>query len=141
MSRRVLIFDTSALCCWLNIPGKEHAGPANDRWDHVRVQTLLDAESAADATFVLPMASLIETGNHIAQARVRRFELATEFATYLRAAAEEATPWAAFTEQSPLWGKENLLTLAETWPRLAAGGTSLGDATIKHVAEYYAKAG
>jgi hypothetical protein len=87
VSRRVLIFDTSVLCCWLNVPGKEHAGPAHDRWDHERVQALLDAESAVDATFVLPMASLIETGNHISQAPLRRFELATRFATYLRAAA------------------------------------------------------
>src|SRR6218665_1035044 len=33
------------------------------------------------------------------------------------------------------------ILMASTWPALAAGGTSIGDATIKHVAEYYAKAG
>ncbi|MCW5258880.1 hypothetical protein [Verminephrobacter eiseniae] len=33
------------------------------------------------------------------------------------------------------------ILMARTWPALAAGGTSIGDATIKHVAEYYAKAG
>ena len=35
MSKRVLILDTSVLCCWLQVPGKEEAGPVNDRWDHV----------------------------------------------------------------------------------------------------------
>jgi hypothetical protein len=40
-----------------------------------------------------------------------------------------------------LWQTDNLQLLAETWPTLASGGLSIGDATIKDVAEYYAKAG
>jgi len=31
--------------------------------------------------------------------------------------------------------------LADTWPALAVGRFSFGDATIKYVAEYYASAG
>lgn len=31
MRKRVLILDTSVLCCWLQVPGKETAGPANHR--------------------------------------------------------------------------------------------------------------
>ncbi len=141
MSKRVLILDTSVLCCWLQVPGKEEAGPANDRWNHDRINALLEEERAKSSTFVLPIATLIETGNHIAQAPNHRFERANSLAAYLREAADAQSPWAAFTDQSPLWQAENLRTLADSWPQLANGGTSIGDATIKDVAEYYAKAG
>ncbi len=141
MSRKVLILDTSVLCCWLRVPGKEDAGPVNNRWDHARIERLLNEERKLGSTFVLPMATLIETGNHIAQAPAHRFDRATALAAHLRDAADANTPWAAFTEQSPLWDAENLSVLADSWPTLAVGGTSIGDATIKGVAEYYAKAG
>lgn len=140
MGRRVLILDTSVLCCWLQVPGKEEAGPAHDRWNHDRIDTLLTAERTKGSTFVLPIATLIETGNHIAQAPQLRFERATDLAHHLRAAADASSPWAAFTEQSDLWQADNLRRLAEHWPALAATKLSIGDATIKDVAEYYARA-
>jgi hypothetical protein len=141
MNSKVLIFDTSLLCCWLRVPGKEEAGPENDRWDHARIEQLLNEERQEGSIFVLPMATLIETGNHIAQAPDHRYERAKSLAEHLRDAADASTPWAAFTEQSPLWESKNLRVLADNWPTLAAGGTSIGDATIKDVAEYYANAG
>ena len=141
MSKRVLILDTSVLCCWLQVPGKAEAGPLNDRWNHDRIEVLLAQERAKDSTFVLPIATLIETGNHIAQAPRQRFERASSLAGYLREAADARSPWAAFTHQSQLWQAKNLRALADSWPQLATGGTSIGDATIKDVAEYYAKAG
>ena len=141
MSKRVLILDTSVLCCWLQVPGKEETGPVNDRWNHDRINVLLEQERAKNSTFVLPIATLIETGNHIAQASKYRFERASSLAGYLREAADAKSPWAAFTDQSQLWQAENLRALADTWPHLANAGTSIGDATIKDVAEYYAKAG
>jgi hypothetical protein len=141
MSRKVLILDTSVLCCWLKVPGKEEAGPEDDRWDYTRISQLLDEEGDQGSIFVLPMATLIETGNHIAQADEWRYERATDLAECLRAASDAATPWAAFTEQSPLWQPENLRALADNWPPLAAAGMSIGDATIKDVAEYYANSG
>ncbi len=141
MSKRVLILDTSVLCCWLRVPGKEEAGPVDDRWNHERIDALLRVEREKNSTFVLPMATLIETGNHIAQAPAQRFECAISLASYLREAAEAQSPWAAFTDQSSLWQADNLRLLADNWPQLAAGGLTIGDATIKDVAEYYAKAG
>lgn len=141
MSKRVLILDTSVLCCWLQVPGKEETGPVNDRWNHDRINVLLNEEREKNSTFVLPIATLIETGNHIAQASKYRFERASSLAGYLREAADAQSPWAAFTDQSQLWQAENLRALADTWPHLANGGTSIGDATIRDVAEYYAKAG
>ena len=61
LSKRVLILDTSVLCCWLQVPGKEEAGPVNDRWSHARIDALLAQERAKKSTFVLPI------GNYSAQ--------------------------------------------------------------------------
>ena len=142
MSARVLIFDTSVLCCLLKVPGKDSAGPLHDRWDHGRVRTLIDSESKSGATlFVLPLASIIETGNHISQAPGDRFPLAAGLGGLIRDAANENSPWAAFTDQADLWGSDQLNTLADSWPQLAAAKLSIGDATIKDVAEYYARKG
>ena len=141
MGKHVFILDTSVLCCWLQIPGKEEAGPLHDRWNHQRISTLLAKERANQSTFVLPLATLIETGNHISQAPCQRFECASSLAACLQDAADAQSPWAAFTDQSPLWQADRLRELAATWPKLATGGTSIGDATIKNVAEYYARAG
>jgi hypothetical protein len=139
--RRVLILDTSVLCCWLQIPGREEAGPEDDRWDYERVNQVLDEEKQRGSIFVLPLATVIETGNHVAQAPAFRYERASELGKCLRDAASAETPWAAFIEQSPLWTPDNLRLLANSWPQLAAGGITLADATIKDVAEYYARGG
>lgn len=140
MTKKVLILDTSVLCCWLRIPGKETSGPLNDQWTPERIDALIKEEKQR-STFVLPLATLIETGNHIAQAAHRRHECAIALASHLAATADAQTPWAAFTDQSALWESDQLKVLAESWPGLAVGGTSIGDATIKDVAEHYAKAG
>lgn len=141
MPKKVLVLDTSILCCWLRVPGKDTAGTAHDRWDHDRISKILVAERAAESIFVLPIASLIETGNHISQCNGNRHDLATSLSRHLSDAADANSPWAAFTDQSALWETSNLIELARIWPALAVGGTSIGDATIKHVAEYYAQAG
>ena len=141
MSRRVAFFDTSLLCCWLKVPGKEQAGTPPDMWDADRVDALVQALLRERSTMIMPFATIIETGNHIAQATRDRFTCATEFARHLRHAAQSEYPWAAFMEQADLWKPERMLSLAEEWPRLAAARISLGDATIKDVANYYAAAG
>ncbi len=138
--RRVLVIDTSMLCCWLKVPGKETSGKAQDLWDFNRIETLLKKEAAMGSTFVLPIATLIETGNHIAQASEYRFERASALCQHLQGALDAKNPWAAFTQQADLWKEDHLALLAQNWPSLAASKLSIGDATIKDVAEYYAKA-
>jgi hypothetical protein len=139
MAGRVLILDTSVLCCLLEIPGKETAGSGDEQWDHNKISALLDSE--VGATRVLPLATVIETGNHIAQSSGDRYQIAKALGELISSAAEAASPWAAFADQAELWGSANLVSLANEWPHLATGGTSIGDATIKLVAEYYARAG
>ena len=67
--RRVLILDTSILCCWLQVPGKDSFGSGDNHWNHERVSQVIDAEQSKNSLFVLPVASIIETGNHIAQSK------------------------------------------------------------------------
>ena len=130
--------DTSILCVWLKVAGKETCGSDSDRWTFERVDKKIKDEIAAKTTLVLPLASIIETGNHIAQCNGNRYQLGLLFADLIRKAANEESPWAAFSVQSDLWSDEKLNKLADTWPALAAQKLSLGDVTIKDVAEYYA---
>ncbi|MHB1629989.1 MAG: hypothetical protein ACYCVB_16735 [Bacilli bacterium] len=139
MRGKVLILDTSMLCCWLQVPGKETCGSRDDTWDKARVDSLLNGEIQKGATLVLPLATIIETGNHISQSPRLRYETAQRFGSLIMKTAERRSPWAAFSDQSALWSAEQLKHLAETWPDKAAQRISIGDAMIIAVAEYYSK--
>ena len=139
--KKVLIIDTSILCVWLAVPGKDTCGPDNDKWDKERVNVKIQKETEARTTFVLPLATIIETGNHISQAAHTRRERGAALAALMRKSADQQTPWAAFSDQSILWSSDKLKFLADTWPDLAMQKLSLGDATIKDVADYYAQMG
>ncbi|MBW4631123.1 MAG: hypothetical protein KME30_04230 [Iphinoe sp. HA4291-MV1] len=138
--KKVLILDTSILCVYLEVPGKDTCGTDDNKWNKKRVEEFLKKEKDR-AYFVLPLATIIETGNHIAQANYNRYEIAQALADLMVKAADGTTPWAAFTEQAEFWDAEGLKKLADEWSQLAVQRISIGDATIKTVAEYYAKIG
>jgi hypothetical protein len=140
-SKSVVVIDTSILCVWLKVPGLESCGPDRDRWDFERVDREIKRHTASKMSLILPLTTIIETGNHIAQSSGDRFTLASELARVMNKAADAESPWAAFSEQSERWTPENLKKLAQDWPPLAAQKMSIGDATIKEVADYYAKMG
>jgi hypothetical protein len=137
--KKVLLLDTSILCILLEVPGMDDCGPDHDKWDKTRVAEKIQAEEREKTTFVLPLASIIETGNHISQAAHSRRERGQSLAELMIKSANQLSPWAAFSEQSMLWSPEKLIHLANTWPDLADQKLSLADATIKDVAEYYAQ--
>jgi len=139
--QRVLIIDTSILCVWLQVPGKTTCGSAAEQWNKERVDQALEQEIQAGTTLVLPLATIIETGNHISQAASQRYEMAQALARIMAEAADGKTPWAAFTIQTDLWDADGLKKLATEWAALASQKLSIGDATIKTVAEYYARSG
>ena len=141
MKKKVLIFDTSVLCVWLKVPGKETCGSDNSKMTYDIVNEKIEEEKKLGTTFVLPIASIIETGNHIAHSAGDRHAVGQVFADIISATADQISPWAAFTEQSELWKKENLKVLAERWKESVISGQSLGDASIVDVANYYASAG
>jgi hypothetical protein len=86
----VVFIDTSVLCNLLRIPGKaQHEEQV--RADHLRRSKIGD-------TFVLPMAAVIETGNHIEQLPEslghERRRCAQGLVEILRMVADGTAPWA-----------------------------------------------
>lgn len=140
--RRVLIIDTSILCVWLKIPGFDTCGSREDRWDFSRIDARIAGEiRGRKTTLVLPLATVIETGNHIAKSAMHRFERAGALMTILAKALDGASPWATFSDQSLLWSPKELTRLAQGWPAQAAKKVSIADASISDVAAYYRRAG
>jgi len=102
--KKVLIIDTSILCVWLEVPGMDDCGPDHDKWNKQRLDQKIKEEEQAKTTFILPLASIIETGNHISQATHSRRERAQALAELMRKSANEQTPWAAFSDRVPSSG-------------------------------------
>ena len=44
MKKKVLIFDTSVLCVWLKVPGKETCGPDNSKMTYDIVNEKIEEE-------------------------------------------------------------------------------------------------
>lgn len=141
MQSKVLLLDTSVLCVWLQIPGKETCGPQHDKWTFARVEEKIQEEMDRSTTFVLPLAAIIETGNHICHIPGNSYPYAKKLGELLRKVADEDTPWAAFKDQTQLWTPEMLHRLADNWPDKAKEGLSLADLTISDIAEHYACSG
>lgn len=139
MKKKVLVMDTSMLCVWLKVNGLETCGPDSDRWDYDRVKKVIDGEMENQTLFVLPVASIIETGNHIAHANGDKYTMVKALCDIIVKTAEETSPWAAFTEQSHLWTKDGLKNLANRWQKTGVTGQSIGDASIVDVAEFYSQ--
>ncbi|WP_199303231.1 hypothetical protein [Oscillatoria sp. FACHB-1406] len=77
--RKVLIFDTCVLCVLLKIPNMEECGKVPNDWNFIKLEEKLKQEESQETVFVLPLAAIIETGNHISQASSKRRELAEKF--------------------------------------------------------------
>lgn len=120
----------------------DKCGSDADKWDLTRVREKLSQEQEQGTTFVLPLASIIETGNHIAHVKSgSRRPFADKLMELIHSSADELSPWAAFTEQSGLWSAEKIKDLSAKWVETVDSRQSLGDASIVHVAEYYHELG
>ncbi|MEC4853547.1 MAG: hypothetical protein SAJ12_21415, partial [Jaaginema sp. PMC 1079.18] len=145
--------DTSVLCVLLQIPEKDKCesgqkkGKKIDKtdlfyWDYPKITQRLEHEQAQGTVFVLPLAVVIETGNHITQiSGSKRYDIAQKLTQIMQSAADETTPWAAFSQQVKLWSGEGLKALATDWQSLVNQEIALGDVTIKELAQYYAQIG
>jgi hypothetical protein len=128
--------DTSVLCDLLKVPGK------CQRHDEVREE--LEVLRGSGVQLVLPIASVIETGNHIAQAeggRARR-ACAERFVGLLRLTAEGGAPWVL---HSVAWDGRMLDLLCDgpgqvgAFVEMAGSGTlGAGDVAILAECELYA---
>ncbi|MBR1415481.1 MAG: hypothetical protein IJ570_06430 [Prevotella sp.] len=141
MNKKVLIIDTSILCVWLKVPGKDSCGSGKNTITFKDVNEKIEQEKQRGTTFVLPIASIIETGNHIAHSSGDRWMLGNSFADMISEMADAKSPWAAFTAQNALWQPDKMKELAERWRQTVVSGQSMGDASIVDVATYYDKMG
>lgn len=145
MRNKIIIIDTSIMCCWLNICGKESCGPDHEKWDKEKVEDYIKSETDKGATLVLALPVIIETGNHIAQAAERRYECGVKFVEMITKAVDETSPWAAFSRQEAIWEGNNIKELIEVWPEFVKEqkekNLSMGDIMIKAVVDFYVKLG
>ena len=122
---------------------KGNLSSSNALVTYEKVSEKIEEEKKKGTTFILPLATIIETENHIAHSsgdRILRY--GEEFAQIMINTADEKSPWAAFTEQSGLLrNPENFKKLAEKWKITVIGGQALGDASIVEVVKYYTDLG
>jgi hypothetical protein len=124
----VCLIDTSVFLNLLNVPNR------NQDYQLVIDEYKIYAISGCD--FLLPMATIIETGNHIAQngdGRIRR-QTALRFVDQVKAAFNGEAPW----KPNPFPQTEEILVWLDGFPDLAGKnktpnkpeGTSFGDLSI-----------
>jgi hypothetical protein len=124
----VCLIDTSVFLNLLNVPNR------NQDYQSVIDEYKIFASSGCD--FLLPMATIIETGNHIAQngdGNIRR-KTAIRFVDQVKAAFSGEAPW----KPNPFPQTEEILVWLDNFPDLAGKnktpskpeGTSFGDLSI-----------
>lgn len=125
----ICIIDTSVFVNLLNVPGRNN--------DMERITADYEEYVSSDATFILPMATIIQTGNHIAQngdGRQRR-ETAQRFCRVVAASLKNESPYIL----APFPQTDEMLIWLEKFPDCAGAnktaarigeGTSFGDLTI-----------
>lgn len=134
--REARFVDTSILCDLLEIPGKCQQQEV--------VRSELDVLVKGGTDLILPIAAIIETGNHIVQVhdgRARR-ACAERFVKLLEATAEGRLPWVL---HAVAWDERMLRTLGEgtslTGPFVELAGRGdlgAGDLTILAECELFA---
>jgi hypothetical protein len=117
----IRFIDTSIMTNLLEIPAR--CDKAQEIQD--------DFKQAIDAgeTFILPLATIIETGNHIAHisdGRLRR-SIAEKFTIFIRLSLDNEAPW--FYDEYKL-SKEDLLYIVTEFPQKAMEKVGVGDISI-----------
>lgn len=129
--RQVHLVDTSILCCLLRVP---HF--CDDKYMEVEEEFL--SIISRSETLILPIASIIETGNHIAHiidGNTRR-EIARRFAQYLRDTADNVAPWSLISLE---WTADDLRKFADMFPDKAMQQVGFGDISVIDAYEDYKK--
>lgn len=119
----ICIVDTSVFCNILGVPNRSQQ----------KDETLLELEKLIrrSTILLLPMATIYETGNHIAQngdGRVRR-QKAEQFVNQVRDAISGKAPWTP----TPLHGAHKMMVWLEDFPDWANRGSGFGDLSIQQV--------
>ena len=117
----IVIVDTSVLLNIMDVPGR------NQHRDEVldRLGTLIEA---GDHLFI-PMAAIVEVGNHIAHVSngAQRRAAAERFVKEVRSALADEAPWKPIN--FPL--NQEVLSWLDAFPGAATQGIGMGDLSIK----------
>ncbi len=135
---KILIVDTSIMCVWLKVPGRETTGK-NNEFTYDIVAQHIEEEREKGTKLVLPIATIIETGNLIAHANGNKERSIGEFSSMIISSAKGEMPWIAIDMQHSLWNIDNLSALVEDWRKTAISERqSIGDAAIVQIAKQFA---
>lgn len=124
----VKFIDTSVMLNLLEVPDMcKDAEEVKEQW-----KKNLEAKDI----LIMPAATIIETGNHIAHIANgnRRREIAGRFGEFLRKTAEGEAPWQLYGVKSI---KEELLYLADNIEDFATREIGIGDMSIVYAYQHY----
>lgn len=132
--RTVEFVDTSVLCNFLDVPGKNQ--------DRDEVRKSMREKVDGGVQLIIPISAVVEAGNHITQLRdgAARRACAERFATTLRAIAAGELPWVL---HQVAWDEQFLVKLCDgvagTGPfvECATQGLGAGDLAILVERELY----
>ncbi|PDW01161.1 hypothetical protein [Candidatus Viridilinea mediisalina] len=116
----ICLIDTGVLCNLLRVPHRDQR--------HDEALRQLKAYIEADITLLLPVAAIIETGNHIAQqgdGHIRR-ATASKFITQVQHALDGTAPWVA----TPSFDVQLVRGYLAAFPDHAMRGIGMGDLSI-----------
>lgn len=133
--KSVIFVDTSVMLNLLDVPGK------NSHRDEVRA-TFKQHARGGEVLLILPVTTIIETGNHIAQLDHRGLsrQRAERLCDFLRQSQEGRPPW---TISGSRWDESALSDLVQgadnipSLPDLASQKVGAGDAAILHERRRY----
>lgn len=116
----ICLVDTSIFCNLLEVPGRCQ--------NKQRVVDELEQKIGEGWSLLLPLAAIVETGNHIAQCAngdLRR-NAARRFVKQVRMAIEGEAPWVV----TPLPDASDWFAWLDEFPDTAMRGVGIGDLTI-----------
>ena len=130
ISMNVRFIDTSIMCNLLEIPDKCA--------DKERVKKEWKEVLERKETLIMPLATIIETGNHIAHIADgngdARYTIAKKFKQFLEKTAESKAPWTLYG--NALEQKE-IKYLADNLEKFLPAKIGIGDMTIVYAYEKY----
>lgn len=119
------VVDTSVFCNILHVPGRSQHSD--------RAVSELEEYVSSEYSLLLPLATIYESGNHIAQAANgdRRRQVAKRFCTHVRAACTGEAYWSP----TPIHAGDDLVEWLSDFPDQAMRGVGMADLSIVKIFE------
>ena len=116
----IRLIDTTIMLNLLGVPKRNK--------DEKEVREEFKRVLAKGETLILPIATIIETGNEIAKINgSQRYEIVSKFSEYLKKTSKGEAPW---KPELTMINLEDLIYFAENYTSFASTGIGLGDLSI-----------